>query len=170
MKTDVLWQSDLPLMPNPCSEAEIALLQAPSLTVALRDVHADFSVSLQHLGASELWPDEVGMFAQTVPVLSREVALQLQGQAVVWARSVCPAQAQSWCEVLDCGTRPLGLRLFDGSLPISRSPFEYARLPADHPVCQAYGADLMARRSVFVWDGSPLLLLECFLPALKAYV
>ena len=169
MKTDVVWRRELPFISSACSDAQKALLQAPSLTVALRALHADFSVSLLHLGASELWSDEEGVFAPLMPVLSREVSLQLQGQAVVWARSVCPAHAQSWCEVLDCGTRPLGLRLFDGSLPISRSPFEYACLPAAHPVCQVYGADLMARRSVFDWDGTPLLLLECFLPALKAY-
>ena len=39
-----------------------------------------------------------------------------------------------WTELLDCGTQPLGERLFDGTLPLKRSDFEFLRfeIPTIH--------------------------------------
>ena len=105
------------------------------------------------------WPaDAPGWFA-------RDVLLCLNDVPVVWARSMCAAASQQWRLLLDCGTRPLGERLFDGSLPVQRSPFEFALLDKAVPGSGA-AERLPARRSFFTMQGETLGLVECFLPAL----
>ncbi len=151
------------------------LWQVNSLTSALKSLSPHFSVTVLALANSEAYADEVG-FGVDAPLFCREVTLSLDGRAVVWARSVCHRHSRYWLPILDCGTEPLGHRLFDGSLPITRSAFEYALVPAMHPMLpQALAAalpvaELGARRSTFWWGEDALLLTECFLPAIEEYL
>lgn len=170
------WQTCWPQQAE-VSERAAALLQTQSLTRALRSLGGRFSVTLRHLGercAGGFWP----AFAAQERLFVREVHLCLDGEAVVWAQSVCAADSVFWRSLLDCGTQPLGERLFDGSLNISRSPLEYVSpLP---PACwSAVGSGengsfqtaFAARRSLFAAPNGDLLgLAECFLPALKSYL
>ena len=99
------------------------------------------------------------------PQFVRDVLLRLDGVPVVQARSACSLQSQAWRGVLDCGTQPLGERLFDGTLPLKRSAFEFCLME------NAGGQDdfrrpVAARRSYFDWDGEVLELTEYFLPGL----
>lgn len=161
-----VWHTILP--PASAQPALAAVMTAHSLTAALTCLPAVFSVRLLALGAMPWRAHEAGYLGLAAnAVYGREVLLCLDETPVVWARSVCAPQAAGWREVLDCGTRPLGARLFDGSLPLQRTPFEYA-----HALWPDSGAEnaLWLRRSRFDWQGFPLLLSEAFLPALGGFV
>ncbi|STZ75649.1 chorismate--pyruvate lyase family protein [Bergeriella denitrificans] len=145
------------------------ILHAPSLTAALRALDAEFSVRLLYLGAAESGTPANAyaglMPPPDTPCFVRDVVLCLNRTPVIQARSLCTASAHNWRELLDCGSRPLGELLFDGSLPLTRSAFEFAQI-ADN----AHPAPLTARRSRFRWQGEDLWLAECFLPELHAYL
>ena len=80
----LVWQPDPPAVPA----ALRRLIQAPSLTLALRATGADFRVQVAFQGEwAQLWPgEEVAGHAFHV----RQVWLLLDDTPVVWARSVCP--------------------------------------------------------------------------------
>ncbi len=170
MMTDsVAWYKFLPADLPVTAPALAALMQAPSLTAALKALPARFSVRLRHLGAVAWQVHEAGAIGLPAgaPVYGREVCLCLDEVPVVWARSVCAPQAAAWRTVLDCGERPLGERLFDGTLPLQRSGFDYAQARwTNCPVDEA----CWLRRSVFDWQQQPLLLVEVFLPSLVSFL
>ena len=91
----------------------------------------------------------------------RDVWLKLDGETVIQARSACRPDSRLWTELLDCGTQPLGERLFDGTLPLKRSDFEFLRFEdSDRPF---FRRPVTARRSYFDWNGETLELTEYFL-------
>lgn len=170
------WQQQVPHPAHlPMVQNLAELWQVNSLTLALKALSPNFSVTVLTLDDTKAHVDEVA-FAATDPLFCREVTLSLDGHAVVWARSVCHRHSAHWLPILDCGTQPLGHRLFDGSLPISRSPFEYAWLAPVHPMLPPAVAVTLpetgvgARRSTFWWGDEALLLTECFLPAIEEYL
>ena len=149
------------------------LLQAPSLTAALRPL-ADFSIEVRHQGEAECsmlmtLPESAPQSCDRAYV--REVYLCLAGTPVVWAKSLCAVDAAFWVSYLQCGTQPLGARLFDGTNSFTRSTFYYAY--GVHPECPDK-QPLWARRSVFRQQSQQqtqtLDLVEVFLPALHHYV
>lgn len=169
MHDEVVWQTALPPALAARQPALAGLMQAASLTRALSALPAALSVQLRHLGAVPWQAHEAGVLAlgSDTGLYGREVCLCLDGEAVVWARSVCADTEADWRALLDCGARPLGARLFDGSLPLSRTPFAYAcAVWPDMPATDA----LWRRRSVFDWQGRRLLLGEAFLPALNRFL
>ena len=178
------------------------LLRIQSLTAGLKSLGADFSVSLLFLGNRQIEAlgDPRFNALSDNNLFSREVFLLLNGIPVVWAQSLCQGMPSSlekgrvnesrWLEILDCGTEPLGHKLFDGSLPITRTPFEYAVVKnppmfawgmetqdyPDHPAHleqSDYALDVptfIARRSIFDWAGDGLELTEYYLPALFEFI
>lgn len=167
MENQYNWQAALPAQALAAIGAHAApVLTAQSLTQTLCAADARFSVRLLYLGAAPF----DALFAGGLPAdapgwFARDVLLCLNDVPVVWARSMCAAASQEWRLLLDCGTRPLGERLFDGSLPVQRSPFEFALLDKAVPGSGA-AERLPARRSFFTMQGETLGLVECFLPAL----
>lgn len=143
-------------------------MRAQSLTAYLSAL-GDLRVEVLYSGlmCDEGWADEAAILASDA-LFVREVRLLLDGTAVVWAKSVCRADDAAWRAVLDCGTRPLGARLFDGTLPLQRSPFAFVRLAEDFAVAHLRG--VWARRSVFDDGQGRLVLTECFLPALQRFL
>lgn len=138
------------------------LLETRSLTAALKATGAAFAVEVRFQGEIErIGADERLADAH----YAREVFLHLDGVPVVWARSVCAADAHGWREVLNCGGQPLGARLFDGTLRAVRSPFEYLRKPLPDG-----SQTVWMRRSRFVCAEETLLLTEAFLPALRPFL
>ena len=103
------------------------LLTVSSLTAALRASGKEFSVELVYLGLTKGAENGDKIFV-------RDVLLKLDGETVIQARSACRPDSRLWTELLDCGTQPLGERLFDGTLPLQRSDFEFLRFEnSDHP-------------------------------------
>jgi chorismate--pyruvate lyase len=106
----------------------------------------------------------------------REVALHGDGMAVIFAHSVAARRALKgpWRLLLTLGTRPLGAALF-ADPRVTRLPLRFRRLRQGHPLYQracrlleAPPSCLWARRSLFVFRGSRLLVTEVFLPAILA--
>lgn len=167
MSVALVWHTQLPdsaVLTPACRR----LLLAPSLTAVLR-AKADFSVVVRHLGCIQAKPDVLiawGLPAGQAQVYVREVYLCLCGTPVVWAVSVCVPQADFWVPYLQCGTQPLGARLFDGSRDFVRSPLQYAY--GSHLGCPD-ARSVWARRSVFRQAGQDLRLTEVFLPALHQW-
>ena len=130
------------------------LLTVSSLTAALRASGKDFSVELVYLGLTKGVENGDEIFV-------RDVLLKLDGETVIQARSACRPDSRLWTELLDCGTQPLGERLFDGTLPLKRSDFEFLRFEdSGHP---SFRRPVTARRSYFDWNGETLELTEYFL-------
>ncbi len=157
------------------------LLTINSLTQGLKELNAPFEVELLYLGESGLYAEESAAFSSFGALSSdikkffaREVLLKLEGTPVVWARSVIDSAAESWLKILDCGTEPLGHKLFDGTLPLSRSAFEYGEISSHHLMfggkVSLAAQSMIARRSIFSWESAPLLLTECYLPALERFI
>ena len=199
------WQDALKLIyeREPHFKALDPLLRIQSLTAGLKSLGADFSVSLLFLGNRQIETlgDPRFKTLSDDHLFSREVFLLLDGVPVVWAQSLCKGvrdeKASSlekgrvnesrWLEILDCGTEPLGHKLFDGSLPITRTPFEYAVVKnppmfewgieaqdrSDHSEAFDHAFDVptfIARRSIFDWAGDGLELTEYYLPALFEFI
>ena len=91
------WHKHLPSAWVHENPALAALMQAESLTAALKALAAPFSVRLLHLGAVAWQPHEAGFIAlaAATPLHGREVLLCLDDVPVVWARSVCARRGKS---------------------------------------------------------------------------
>ena len=159
-KSFLIWQNECALEHN--------CLGQQSLTRALKSLNAVFSVKLLHLGIhhDDVWLNDV--FPQPQGFM-RDVLLCLDDEPVVWARSRCAVDDAVWQAILNCGTQPLGERLFDGSLALSRTPFEYAFAPLLYDLTDISATAFAARRSVFELEGAKLGLVECFLPSLRQF-
>lgn len=109
-------------------------------------------------------------------VWMRIITLLMDGQAVVLARSVTPWRHRqaTWRAMRSLGTLPLASILYHDP-EVTRSGLASRALPPRHRLARLaaqlglVGAGsaqaLLARRSVFVRRGAPLLIAECFLPA-----
>ncbi|MDK4679773.1 chorismate lyase [Kingella negevensis] len=148
------WQQNYPQQ----AEKIKHLATASSLTAALSDLNATFSVKLLALGETQNSADFTD-FRLSEMLFQREVLLCLDGIPVVHAQSICAADS-AWREILNCGTLPLGKILFSGSLKgLTRSEITF-RLPEN---------DVVSRRSWFEWQGERLYLVEHFLPEILQF-
>jgi chorismate--pyruvate lyase len=155
-----------------------------SLTARLVAHSQQFRVQRLQQGIALCAPDEC---AQIYPAagwqhgrkaLAREVILRCDEQAVVYAHTVMPLQANAsqWPRFAGLGEKSLGSTLFSDPL-VARGALSFARLPSTHRfmrrirALQLYGAHdlavLYARRSVFRRQGASLLVTEVFLPGLR---
>jgi len=111
-------------------------------------------------------------------VREREVLLQCDDRAVVYAHTVVPldASASDWPFFGALGERSLGASLFDDPL-VARGTLQYARLHTQHPLMRrarealgddALGSPLFARRCLYRRKNGVLLVTELFLPAIAA--
>ena len=109
-------------------------------------------------------------------VWERDVLLECDGRAVVYAHTVVPlnASTEDWPFFRALGARSLGSALFSDPL-IKRGHLQFARLPAGHPLlaraARALGAQdspgsLYARRCLYRRKRGYLLVTEVFLPSI----
>jgi chorismate--pyruvate lyase len=156
------------------------LTRPGALTVALRALGSlKLRVLAEYPAGAQ--PDEayrLGLSVQA-PVWVREIVMKIGQTECVVARSVTPLHASHgvWQGVRRLQSRPLADILYD-DVAILRSDFEVARLSRQIPLYQtakrilldstrihAHSNQLLvARRSVFWRQGTPLLVAECFLP------
>ncbi|RKP44914.1 chorismate--pyruvate lyase family protein [Trinickia fusca] len=127
------------------------------------------------------WRDEAAALgiAPRAPVWVREIVLEVNGVPYVAAHSVTPlaASRHTWQAMRRLRTRPLAELLYSDS-SVTRSVLVSAQLTARHPLYVLARREiainvphaLLARRSVFVRHGAPLMVTECMLPALWAHL
>lgn len=110
-------------------------------------------------------------------VRQREVLLQCDGRAAVFAHTIVPldATASDWPFFNTLGERSLGTTLF-GDPRVERGALQFARIRAAHPLAwRAVEAatireadyPLFARRSLFRRQHGVMLVTEIFLPAIS---
>lgn len=148
-----------------------------SLTRRLRGHCRDFSVRPVRVGFARPNRDENDLLQLRTDELAyvREVVLNCDGRAVVFAHSVVAAGSLRgpWAAVTRLGSRPLGEALFSNPL-VARGSLQYRRIGARHALARqaaraglaAARAPLWARRSLFILRGHPLMVTEVFLPAI----
>jgi chorismate--pyruvate lyase len=111
--------------------------------------------------------------SQRERALVREVLLTLDGQPVVFARSLFPASSLTGPlrHLRHLRNRPLGAILFRYP-DMHRSPFQLARVDGHHsylPRALRQDEPVWGRRSCFVVAGRPLLVSEVFLAAFRPW-
>lgn len=146
-----------------------------SLTAAIV-AHCDgqFGVELMHQSMRKPLPSErhlLGIRRDELAIV-REVKLMCGDQVWVFARTVIPVTSLKGRarHLAFLGNKPLGAVLFS-SPRTQRSRVEIARLDKRHALygpatshTQLKVDDLWGRRTLFVYEGKPLLVNEIFLP------
>jgi len=176
----------------------VAIIGAPMTALALRrwlQRTGSLSAHLQTLGSrfevqrvsqrvARLLPGEARSMglSHTTRCVVRQVVLRVDGQPLVFARSVAPARALQgpWRSLGALGSRPLAQLLFD-TPQVSRSPLVAQRIGAAGPwrkvldkgwetaTAQPWPeAAASARHSVFRKAGMPLRVTEVFAPAMRS--
>lgn len=161
------------------------LMRAGALTSGLRTFGTLKLRVLNEYPAGLSLDESTGLHRlQRSPVWVREVAMSLNGVDCVVARSVTPLVASHgvWQGVRRLRSRPLADILYQDR-SISRSAFEVTQVIKGMPIHRtarlilkqgesdsgkalAQGTQrLLARRSTFWREKTPLLVAECFLPA-----
>jgi len=152
------------------------LIDRGSLTARIERRCDHFRIKLLRQSLAAPTRDEYRMIGvrDGARCMVREVALECDGQPVVFAHSVVARRALRgpWRMVIGLGRRPLGAALF-ADPRIERHPLHFRRLQRDDTLYRrAIGvanlpcAALWARRSLFVAHGARLLVTEVFLPSL----
>lgn len=167
---DDFWTS-LPL-PGLCDDQHHWLFAPGSLTLRLKALgQFGLEVAGQRVALPGQGEARALGIAPGLPVWIREVALKVDGQVMVCARSLTPMHNDlpAWPELAGYGNQALGSMLYT-STAIHRGAFECQRPQGDSPLlrlAQSLGqpcVGLLARRSRFTRDGQPLLIAECFVP------
>ena len=154
------------------------LLDRGSLTSRIQRRSRRFRVELLALTRAPANRDECALVehATRKSCAVREVVLHSDDRAVVFAHSVAARRALRgpWRLLLTLGTRPLGAALF-ADPRVTRRPLRFRQIRRGHALYDAASrliegapACLWARRSLFVFRGSRLLVTEVFLPAILA--
>ncbi|GAB2887115.1 chorismate lyase [Paraburkholderia jirisanensis] len=170
-------------LPRFTSDQKDWLTRGGSLTAHLRML-GTVAVRVTREAVAQPWADEhraLGASARA-PVWVREVVLSVDGTPFVVAHSIAPVAASVgvWQAMRRLRTRPLAELLYSDS-SVARSALVSRRLTARHPLyalaareldarSEAQPHSLVARRSVFERHGEPLMVTECMLPALWAYL
>lgn len=156
------------------------LTRGGSLTAHLRKLGA-VTVDVTRETVSQPWRDESSALNITprTPVWTREVVLNVEGVPFVAAHSIVPLDVSSgvWQAIRRLRTRPLAELLYSDS-SVWRSPLTSRRITARDPLYALAAAQVhretphafLARRSVFVRKSAPLMVTECFLPALWSFL
>ncbi|CAH2769949.1 MAG: Chorismate--pyruvate lyase (EC [uncultured Caballeronia sp.] len=156
------------------------LTRGGSLTAHLREL-GDVTVHVTREAVGQPWRDEAAALDITprTPVWIREVVLNVNRVPFVAAHSVVPLDVSSgvWQAMRRLRTRPLAELLYSDS-SVWRSPLTSRRTDARDPLYRLAARQIshekphafVARRSVFVRLGAPLMVTECFLPALWSFL
>lgn len=146
-----------------------------SLTAAIiAHCQSQFSVALLGQYRARALPSEVRLLGikSNEFAIVREVKLQCGDQTWVFARTVLPTSSLKGKarKLAYLGNRPLGAVLF-ASHSTQRRRIEMARFDARHTLFKAATShleqqpnDLWGRRTLFMYEGKPLLVNEIFLP------
>lgn len=172
------WQSQVPS--HLSASLKNWLLDAGSLTARLQHQCAHFHVQLLGQQVVTCSPEEANQVINAgSEVLAREVLLNCDGVAQVFARSLLPLSSLTGeqQQLAQLGEQPLGQVIFNQT-DMQRSAIEVAEFkPVEHSklnqllteLNQNTQQALWGRRSTFYVAHKPLLVAEMFLPAAQAY-
>ena len=167
-------------MPGFSPDQKDWLTRGGSLTAHLATLGA-VTIRVTREAVARAWDDECAALCVTsrAPVWVREVVLSVDGTPFVAAHSIAPLAASvgAWQAMRRLRNRPLAELLYSDS-SVARSALVSRRLNARHPLYRLASREieaaaphgLVARRSVFERHGRPLMVTECMLPALWAYL
>ena len=109
----------------------------------------------------------------------REIVLKVKSNPLTYGQISMPIETYlAHQDDLDrLGTNPIGQTLLYNKSNVTRGPFSFATLSASHPLFMTLQAlcpekdipHFWARRSLFLWDALPLMVLEVFFPTLPDY-
>ena len=145
-------------------------LQATDSMTARLQALGKLSVQSLNETSAQLADDEADFLCLPAgsDCLLREVLLCVDAAPCIFARSLLPLTSLSGANAVlaSMAARPLGSELFRAPVA-ERRLMQACRLPAAQlPEAIAATDNLLARRSLFFKNGLPLLVAECFLPAL----
>lgn len=163
---------------GPTPEMREWLTDTASLTAKLTARSTHFRVQRIRQERGLCLADEFAMvgLSRRSCVRERDVLLQCDGRAVIFAHTIVPmaATAADWPFFGALGERSLGTTLF-GDPRVMRESMQYARLQPRHPLMRRAAAalgeeaimrPLYARRCLYRRNKGVLLVTEVFLPAL----
>lgn len=147
-----------------------------SLTVRIKELGIAFSLQVLSQTEQSLSAQQQKQLNTTdTSAVFREVLLKQGGRALVYAQTIIPTSTLSGTErgLAELGNQPLGQVLFQSPQAI-RSAIEYAEVEPSSSLGQFIEQELQQpmqqecyiRRSNFLLNTKPLLVCECFLPAL----
>ncbi|MDO8954386.1 MAG: chorismate lyase [Gammaproteobacteria bacterium] len=151
------------------------LIEADAITPMLQKAFSDWHLALvsqkwQTLLADELEP----LQTDNTKAWIREIFHEGLGKKHIYAKLSVPEQTfyRYQAQLEGLGGQPIGAALFFNNPDVIRSDFSYRLISKEDAnygaACQAVTNEplLWARRSVFSWLGSPILLTEIFSPNL----
>lgn len=153
------------------------LIDNGSLTSRLKMQYPNFYVLTVALKNAKALLDETALLELKVDqyVFTREVLLIGNHQPVVFAHSVMPKKSLrgAWSKLSKLGNKPLGEALF-ANFKVRRTPLRFKKLSPHHTLYQKAAKHLnhkptylWARRSVFNFNHSKILVTEVFLPQIS---
>ena len=147
-----------------------------SLTIRIKELGIAFSLEVLNQTEQTLSSEQQQQLGTNdSSAIFREVLLKQGGIPLVYAQTIIPKSTLSGSErgLAELGSQPLGQVLFQSPQAI-RSEIEFAQVEQDaklgqyieQHLQQSIKNDCYIRRSNFLLNGKPLLVCECFLPAL----
>lgn len=147
-----------------------------SLTVRIKELGIAFSLQVLSQTEQNLTPHQQQQLGtEDISATFREVLLKQGDTPLVYAQTIIPESTLSGAEkgLAQLGNQPLGQVLFQSPQAI-RSAIEYAEVEPSSMLGQFIEQELQQpithncyiRRSNFLLNSKPLLVCECFLPAL----
>lgn len=166
--------------PKPPASVKDWLLTAESLTQRIKErCNGRFNLELTgQIWSRPLRDERLYLGLQPAQyTLIRQVFLRCDKKPLVFARTIIPrgTLVGSGRKLASLGTRPLGDILFNDK-SASRRELAIGKINGNDPRYrfatargQTPAAGLWGRRSLFFFNGKPLLVIEIFLPELCAY-
>lgn len=146
-----------------------------SLTVKIKELGIAFNVDVVAQTTLSIDPELTTITTDSNDALYREVLLKQGDKALVYAQTIIPTATISGTESMlaSLGNQSLGQVLFQSPQAI-RGAIEYAEVSRqsqlgqyiEHELRQTMTSPCFIRRSLFQLNNKPLLVCECFLPAL----
>lgn len=147
-----------------------------SLTVRVKELGIAFSLQVLNQSEQSLTQEQQKQLATNdTSAIFREVLLKQGNVPLVYAQTVIPKSTVTGTEKMlaELGNQPLGQVLFQSPQAV-RSDIEFAEVAPntqlgqyiEHELEQPITNSCYIRRSNFLLNNKPLLVCECFLPAL----
>lgn len=152
------------------------LTSESSLTVRVKELGIAFSLEVLSQSTQPLSPElQKTLATEDTSALFREVLLKQAGIPLIYAQTIMPSGTVTGTESMlaELGNQPLGQVLFQSPQAI-RGPIEFSQVEhtsllgqfIEHNLEQLMIEHCYIRRSRFLLNHKPLLVCECFLPAL----